>query len=155
MKLSLENYIASKIQSRKTFIKDEPTSRQEIHDLFRVARRDLEESKKSEISEDWQFGIAYNAALKLCTILLRADCKRISSGGAHHFLTIMTLPFYLGEDYETMTNYLNRCRKKRNRIEYESVGGVNSDEISELIALVRDLMQVVEKWVYTNHPELM
>ena len=56
---------------------------------------------------------------------------------------------------EAVTNYLNRCRKKRNRIEYESVGGVNSDEISELISFVSDLLQTVEKWMYSNHPELM
>jgi len=152
--VNLENYIANKIQSGKTYVKNEPTSKQEIGDLFKIARRDLADSKKTEISEDWQFGIAYNAALKLCTILLRADNKRVSAG-AHHFLTMMALPFYLGENYESVTNYLNRCRKKRNRIEYESVGGVNSDEISELISFVSDLLQTVEKWMYSNHPELM
>jgi hypothetical protein len=43
------------------------TSREEIYDLLGIADRDLSDAK-STISADWRFGIAYNAALKLCTI---------------------------------------------------------------------------------------
>lgn len=47
------------------------TSRQEIADLFAIVARDLGDAER-DISADWRFGIAYNAALKLCTILLRS-----------------------------------------------------------------------------------
>jgi hypothetical protein len=32
--------------------------------------RDLKDASAGGLSHDWQFGIAYNAALKLCLILL-------------------------------------------------------------------------------------
>ncbi len=41
------------------------TSPQEIADLLAVVERDLADAE-GNISPDWQFGIAYNAALKLC-----------------------------------------------------------------------------------------
>lgn len=45
------------------------TTPAQIVDLLAIVDRDLEDSM-GELSSDWQFGIAYNAALKLCTILL-------------------------------------------------------------------------------------
>lgn len=45
------------------------TGRQEIGDLMALVRRDLADACTREISADWRFGIGYNAALKLCTIL--------------------------------------------------------------------------------------
>ena len=44
------------------------TNRKEIANLFGIVNRDLLAAKAS-ITADWQFGIAYDAALKLCTIL--------------------------------------------------------------------------------------
>jgi hypothetical protein len=50
-------------------------SRKEISDLLRIIDRDLHDAA-GNISADWRFGIAYNAALKLCTILLYAEGYR-------------------------------------------------------------------------------
>lgn len=44
------------------------SSRQEIADLLAIVDRDLADAG-GNISPDWHFGIAYNGALKLCTIL--------------------------------------------------------------------------------------
>ncbi len=44
------------------------TSVEEIENLFMIIDRDLKDADGS-ISDDWRFGIAYNAALNLCTIL--------------------------------------------------------------------------------------
>ena len=51
------------------WLRPHKTSAKEIKDLFRIVERDLKDAAKG-ISTDWQFGIAYNAALKLCTVLL-------------------------------------------------------------------------------------
>jgi hypothetical protein len=40
-------------------------SREEIGNLLLIAERDLKDATGG-ISDDWRFGIAYNAALKLC-----------------------------------------------------------------------------------------
>jgi hypothetical protein len=68
------------------WLKAEPSSRNEIQNLFVIIERDLKDSRES-VSVDWQFGIAYNAALKLCTILLRSEGYR-TAGGNHHYRTI-------------------------------------------------------------------
>lgn len=51
------------------------SSRQEIADLQAIADRDISDARSGGISTDWQFGIAYNAALKLCTHTYL--CRRI------------------------------------------------------------------------------
>jgi hypothetical protein len=54
------------------WLRQHRTSKKEIADLFRIMERDLQDAEGG-ISDDWRFGIAYNAALKLCTILLYAE----------------------------------------------------------------------------------
>jgi len=49
------------------------TSTQEIGNLLAIVERDLKDAIEGGISADWRFGIAYNAALKLCTVLLYAE----------------------------------------------------------------------------------
>jgi len=58
------------------WLKPHKTSRREIGSLLAIARRDLADARADTISDDWRFGIAYNAALKLCTVLLRAEGYR-------------------------------------------------------------------------------
>jgi len=64
------------------WLKTEPTSQQEIRNLLAIAERDLKDATGS-ISPDWQFGIAYNAAFKLCAALLRAQGYRPAHGLQH------------------------------------------------------------------------
>lgn len=47
------------------------TSRQEIADLLAIVDRNIADAG-GNISPDGRFGIAYNGALKLCTILIPA-----------------------------------------------------------------------------------
>jgi len=51
------------------WLRKEETSRDEIFNLLAIVDRDMEDARSS-ISSDWRFGIAYNAALKLCAIAL-------------------------------------------------------------------------------------
>ena len=75
------------------WLKEEKTSREEIFNLLAIVERDMEDAKGS-ISPDWRFGIAYNAALKLCTVLMRAEGYR-AAHGLQHYRTIMALPVIL------------------------------------------------------------
>ena len=45
---------------------------------------------------DWRFGIAYNTALKLCTILLYASGYR-AERTLQHYRTIQAMPLILGK----------------------------------------------------------
>ncbi len=57
------------------WLRSHATSREEISNLLALVERDLADAG-GEISADWRFGIAYNASLKLCTILLFASGYR-------------------------------------------------------------------------------
>jgi len=52
-----------------SWLESHVTSAKEIANLLKIVDRDLADAGGG-ISPDWQFGIAYNDALKLCTILL-------------------------------------------------------------------------------------
>ena len=134
------------------WLKEHKTSREEIANLLMIVNRDLEDAA-GDISHDWQFGIAYNAALKLCTVLLYAEGFR-PERTLQHYRTIKALPMILGSIRENDASYLDTCRTKRNVIEYDYIGGVSEKDVKELIEFVRELKQDVMKWVKEKHPEL-
>jgi hypothetical protein len=128
------------------------TSREEISDLLGIADRDLADAG-STISADWRFGIAYNAALKLCTILLYVEGYQPEKT-LQHYRTIMALPMILGPQRKKDADYLNACRAKRNLVEYDRVGGVTDQDADELIGFVRELKQEVLSWLREKHSSL-
>lgn len=128
------------------------TSREEIAGLLGIVDRDMADAT-STISTDWRFGIAYNAALKLCTILLYAEGYQ-AERALQHYRTIMALHLILGPQRNIDAEYLNACRAKRNFIEYDRVGGVTDQDADELIGFVRDLKGEVISWLKKNHPSL-
>ena len=103
------------------WIREHRTSRQETTNLFAIVERDLSDAASTQLSADWRFGIAYNAALKLCTILLFAQGYRPEKSLAH-FRTIQSLPLILGESKKADADYLDMCRIKRNTVEYDMAG---------------------------------
>lgn len=134
------------------WLKEERTSREEISNLLAIVERDMEDAKGS-ISPDWRFGIAYNGALKLCTIFLRAEGYR-AAHGLQHYRTIMALPLILGDDRKSDAEYLDSCRIKRNKVEYDYVGGASEDDAEELLTFVKELRDDVLAWLKKHHPEL-
>jgi hypothetical protein len=49
------------------WLRPHQTTKRQIADLLAIVERDLVDSQ-GDLSSDWQFGIACNSALKLCTI---------------------------------------------------------------------------------------
>jgi hypothetical protein len=135
------------------WLRSHQPSRKEISALLRIIDRDLQDAT-GDISADWRFGIAYNAALKLCTILLYAEGYRPEKT-LQHFRTIQSLPLILGNHHETNAKYLDTCRNKRNVVEYDYVGGVTKADVDELIAFVNELREEVIQWLRKNHPKYL
>jgi hypothetical protein len=129
------------------------TSKKEISDLLKIVDRDLKDAGGG-ISDDWRFGIAYNAALKLCTVLLYAEGYRPEKT-LQHYRTIQALPLIFGENRKADADYLDACRSKRNIVEYDYVGAVTEDDVRELIEFVKELKNSVLHWLRENHPELI
>jgi hypothetical protein len=64
------------------------------------------------------------------------------------------LPLILGEDREEDAGYLDACRIKRNKVEYDYVGGASDEDAAELLEFVKALKGDVVLWLQKNHPEL-
>ena len=129
------------------------TTPSQITDLLAIVDRDLEDSIR-DLSPDWQFGIAYNAALKLCTILLYASGYRPEKNLAH-YRTLAALPIILGSERKDDADYLDACRAKRNTAEYDAAGTVSQSEAQELRAFALELRTDVIAWLRANHPSLI
>lgn len=129
------------------------TSVRQIADLLKIVDRDLALASRTD-DVDWCFGIAYNAALKLCTILLYASGYR-AGRDLNHYRTLMSLALILGDDRQADTAYLDRCRMKRNELEYERVGAVTQTEAKELLDFVAELKLGVARWLGEHRPDLL
>src|SRR5882757_4937383 len=56
------------------------SSKQEIGNLLGIVARDLKDSEAKDVSDDWRFAIAYNAALQAATAALAAAGYRACPG---------------------------------------------------------------------------
>jgi hypothetical protein len=139
--------------AKNGWLRPHKSSKQEIADLLGIVDRDLKDAE-SDISSDWKFGIAYNAALKLCTILLHASGYRPEQK-LGHYRTITALPLILSEEQKDNADYLDTCRAKRNTAEYNSVGAISDDDAKELVGFVKEMRQGVLEWLKKNHPHLL
>ncbi len=138
----------------KRWLRKHQTSVQEIGNLLEIVNRDMLDAGRTEVSPDWRFGIAYNAALKLCTILLYAEGYRAERNMAH-YRTIAALPLILGNEKEDDAQYLDACRTKRNIVEYDYAGGVTDADANELISFVSEFKEEILGWLEENHHDLL
>ena len=138
---------------RNGWLRPHATSREEIQNLLGIADRDIDDAQEEELSTDWRFGIAYNAELKLCTVLLYASGYRPERNRAH-FRTLQALPEVLGAGRKADADYLDACRIKRNTVEYDYVGATTAAEAEELIEFAKTLRKNVSEWLKANRPDL-
>lgn len=142
--MSLESW------AKNGWLRPHQTNRQQIADLLAIVERDLADARNTSVSADWQFGIAYNAALKLCTILLYASGYRPEKNLAH-YRTLQALPLILGTDRDDDADYLDTCRAKRNTAEYDVAGTVSQSEADELREFAASLQTEVIEWLRSKH----
>ncbi len=55
------------------WLREYKTSRDEVAGILHLVRRDLADAAREEVSTDWRFNIAYNAALQLAILALYAS----------------------------------------------------------------------------------
>ncbi len=136
------------------WLRAQPTSPQEIAGLLAIVDRDLADAAVSALSADWRFGIAYNAALKLCTILVRVSGYR-AERAQQHYRTIAALPLVLGSPRQDSATYLDTCRIKRNSAEYDMAGAATEADVDELLVFARELRRDVLAWLRIHHADLV
>lgn len=134
------------------WLRPHKTSREEVTKLLEIVERDLKDAKAAGISEDWRFGIAYNAALKLCTILIYAEGYRAEKNLAH-YRTLQALPIVLGIQHNDDADYLDACRTKRNTVEYDYVGGATDADAEELVRFAHEVRCAKFSRTTVLHPQ--
>ena len=134
------------------WLKRHQTSRDEIQNLLNLVKRDLTDCRIPELSTDWRFAIAYNAALQCCSIALYCRGFKVARGQSEHYRAIQSLVYTLGKEHAADRDYLNACRNKRNISDYDSAGTISDKESLELIDFADDLYQKMLDWLKKNYP---
>ena len=147
--MNLQNWLAN------GWLRPHQTSPEEIRNLWAIAVRDLTDAATERLSSDWQFNIAYNAALQLCTLLLRAEGFSPAKGQLSHYRVLQSLPLTLGPKWKESADYLDACRNKRNQVEYDSAGRTSKKDAAELIQFAGELREAVLAWLKAKHPKLV
>ena len=136
------------------WLRPHQTSKEEIGNLLSVVERSLKDAA-GNISPDGRFMMAYNASLSLCSILLYSQGYRPAKASLHHYRTIAALPLILGEDKKKDAEYLNACRAKRNKAEYDYAGAASGADADELVDFAVSLKEEISSWLKSEHPELI
>lgn len=140
--------------AKNGWLRTHKPTKEEIGNLLLIVSRDLKDASAKGLSEDWKFGIAYNAALKLCTALLHSSGYRPEKILAP-YRTLQALPLIVGEKHKSNADYLDACRKKRNETEYDLAGNVSEDEVRELMEFCKELKTEVLAWLKKTYPSLI
>lgn len=135
------------------WLKSHRTDAEELGNLLAIADRDLADAGAGGISSDWKFGIAYNAALKLCPMLLY-DAGYMPEKSLAHYRTLLSIVHTLGPGRRSDADYLDACRAKRNHVEYDYVGGASAAEAEELLAFAKELRGEVVGRLASKYPGL-
>ncbi|MBN1798573.1 MAG: hypothetical protein JW822_08340 [Spirochaetales bacterium] len=98
------------------------------------------------LSDDRAFAIAYNAALQLCTIIVASEGYR--TRGINHHRT--TFNFIKMADIKVISDYavyFNKCRQKRNDVDYDRASVVSEKEKAEIIKNIIEFESLVKDWI--------
>lgn len=129
-------------------------SPQEIGDLLALVQRDLHDSLTRNLSADWRFNIAYNAALQSARAALAAAGYRVAKGGDGHHRTVESLALTVGLDASSVRR-LNAFRKRRNTAEYDHAGITSDSDADEMRTLAEAVRNTVTEWISAHHPKLL
>lgn len=136
------------------WLKSHQSDVQELRNLLEIADRDLQDAMACNLSNDWKFGIAYNAALKLCTMML-FDAGYMPEKNLAHYRTLLSIEYTLGEHRKDDAVYLDACRAKRNHVEYDYVDGASLAEAAELVEFTKQLREEVVGRLAAKYPGLV
>jgi uncharacterized protein (UPF0332 family) len=62
------------------------------------------------------------------------------------------LKLAVGSSVAKTASYLERCRRKRNELSYDTAGVVTDTEADEILAQAQALQKTIEEWIAQNHP---
>lgn len=126
-----------------------------IRQLLEVVDRDLSDAKVTGLSADARFQHAYEAALQLCMIALKASGYAVPKGQSHHKRGIDSLRHTLGSDWSETADHIELCSRLRGQPMYERIGVVSAEDATDLLETAEQLRSGVIAWLKANHSELV
>lgn len=134
-------------------LKTQITSAQEIGYHVDIAHRNLKSAQ--ELSDSMvAFTIAYNAAVAISTVVLRASGYR-TIGEGHHETLFECLKYLFPKEGEKYAALFNQCRRMRNKATYIEPIIVTATQVEELIKAIREFESDVLAWLKKVHPQFV
>jgi uncharacterized protein (UPF0332 family) len=127
------------------------TSKRELDALRSAINRNLHDAAVPQLSADNRFGLAYEAALLTAKMAVACDGHRVKGQGAHQTM-FAALKLAVDSSVAKTASYLERCRRKRNELSYDTAGVVTDTEADEILAQAQALQKTIEEWIAQNHP---
>ncbi len=113
----------------------------EIGKLVRHAAADLDQSTQPNISNEWRFVMAYNAALSAARAALLAHGYR-PPRESQHVRVIESLRHTVGAELQLVRQF-NHLRKKRHAITYDAHIDLTDFEMQAMMTIARTLYDMV------------
>lgn len=77
---------------------------------------------------------------------------RVTSGAGHHQKSFEAVKTALGKRSESLADYFETCRRKRNHIDYDASEVATETEAQELPQKAKEFQRMVEEWIVKHHP---
>ena len=129
------------------------TSKKELDKLRAVIARDLGDASLDGVSADRRFATAYNAALQAAKMAIACAGYRVVGAG-HHRISFEVVRPAVGKPVDAYSDYFDRCRRKRNVIDYDDAFVATETEAAEILTKTKEFIDVVEQWIGKAHPSL-
>jgi hypothetical protein len=136
------------------WLRREPTSPDEIRSLLGIVKRNLADAKVEAVSTDLRFIAAFNAALCIATMALRATGHRTVTQAGHHVKTIESLELTLRSNAKIVQKF-KTFNNKRNKSVYDVAGAVSDQELLAMVSLANELKDGAIAWLREIRPELL
>lgn len=123
------------------------TSKNELDDMRALIARDLADSRVSGLSADRRFATANNAALQAGNMAIACAGYRVTARTGHHKVAIEGIKLAVGSSVVKYADYFDRCRRKRNVIDYTRSQVATESEANEIVKQATDCYEFVEAWI--------
>jgi uncharacterized protein (UPF0332 family) len=129
------------------------TSKKELDKLRAVIARDFADASLDGVSADRRFATAYNAALQAAKMAIACAGYRVV-GARHHRISFEVVKLAIGKAADPYSDYFDRCRRKRNVIDYDDAFVATGTEAVEIVVKAKEFMGMIEQWIAKTHPAL-
>jgi len=75
-------------------------------------------------------------------------------GAGHHRISFEVVNLAISKAAASYSDYFDRCRRKRNVIDYDDAFVATETETTEIITKAKEFVTVIEEWIAKNHPPL-